>query len=819
MSGIINIPDPDAVMGEDLALGDLTDADLAALEGAEAVENEDGSISFEEPLMPDEDLRQMPFETNFAEYLADDKIGVIIDDLVAGIDADIESNADYYAQLKEGMDNLGLKKERMTFPFDGAAGARHPLLLKAVVKFNAEAMGEMLPAGGPVRMQVLGDNPQGNFEEIANRKQKYLNYYLTEEDEGFYSDYDQSMLMLGVMGSVFRKVYIDPTTKKPVSRYRTPFNLVVSANSGPSLLECARWTEIDVLSLPAIKRLQVTGHYANVDLGAGDMSDDDENPALRLREAVGVSQSERTEDSPYTIYTSHVMLDLPGLEHLGPDGQPSGLPLPWVITFDRDSRKALRIERDWDMEDIHLRPREQVAHYKYLPGFGFYGLGLSHLLASSQDAATSMLRDALNSFKLVSFPGGFRAKGQRIEENNMAIGPCEFREIDTGGMPIRDAVMPLPYRDVPPSFAPLMQEITQGGEMIASVSDLQVGEGRQDAPVGSTLALIEQATKIESAVIKRAHFAQRQELRMLAKGFGKDPDAKYPFFVNGQANVALATDFTDTADIIPVSDPNVPTQVQRLQMAQAKLTLAQQSGGMLDVRRATMDLLRTMGGSETDVQAMFTPQQQPQPADPITEFGAVTKGMPLKAGPTQNHMAHIQAHVAQLQTPGMPPQNASALFAHAMEHADLLYRAEMSARLGVPLPEGQPIPPEIEAQLSAAVAAQSDAVMEILQQALGGLGGDPNKAAEMQIKREELAHKKEELAFKERESVRKAEASTRQEQGEYIALAEGNKGREIDLEKARQDNVTKITLGAMKVQEAAMRPEPKPPQGGIMGKK
>lgn len=819
MSGIINIPDPDAVMGEDIALEGLPADDLAALERAEMVENEDGSISFEEPLMPEMDVRQLPFEANLVEHLPDGTLGTVIDDLLAGIEADIESNQEYYEQLEHGIKSLGLKRERMSFPFEGAAGAHHPLLLKAATKFNAEAMGEMLPAGGPVRMQILGDNPQGNFEEIANRKQKYLNYYLTEEDEGFYSDYDQSMLMLGVLGSVFRKVYVDPTTGKPVSRYRTPFNLVVSANSGPSLLECSRWTEIDVLTLAAVKRLQVTGHYANVDLGAGDLSDDDENPALKLREAQGVGQSERTEDAPYTIYTCHVLMDLPGLEHLDKDGRPSGLPLPWVITFDRDSRKALRLERDWEPEDIHLRPREQVAHYKYMPGFGFYGLGLSNLLASTQDAATSMLRDALNSFKLVSFPGGFRAKGQRIEENNMAIGPCEFREIDTGGMPIQQAVMPLPYRDVPPSFAPLMQEITQGGEMIASVSDLQVGEGRQDAPVGSTLALIEQATKIESAVIKRAHFAQRLELRMLARLFGKDPNAKYPFFVNGQPNVALATDFADTADIIPVSDPNVPTQVQRLQMAQAKLTLAQQSGGMLDVRRATMDLLRTMGGSETDVQAMFTPQQQPQPADPITEFGAVTKGMPLKAGPTQNHMAHIQAHVAQLQTPGLPPQSAASLFAHAMEHAEMLYRAEMSARIGVPLPEGQPIPPEIEAQLSAAVAAQSDAVMQILQQALGGLGGDPNKAAEMQIKREELAYKKDELAFKERESVRKAEASTRQEQGEYIALAEGNKGREIDLEKARQDNVTKITLGAMKVQEAAMKPEPKPPQGGIMGKK
>jgi hypothetical protein len=762
-------------------------AESAALLSMLAAENADGSVT----LTPDDspaatDPRDVPWGENIADHLGDHALASLADRVLDNLRADLASNAEHYAGLTEGLDALGLRAERLDKPFKGAAGARATLTLRAATRFNATAMGELCPAAGPVRTQVNGD--AAGIDGAAARKARFLNHYLTSEDEGYYPDRDQGLLLLGLLGSTFRMVYRDPYDGRPKSRFRTPFNLVVSYHAS-ELHHGGRFTEVDRLPASEVRRLQVIGHWRDVELGT-PAAGGAEDKAGQLREAEGRAASDLPEDAEHTVYTQRLIADIPGLEHLGADGEPTGLALPWRVAVDLDSRQVLRIDRDWDPDDPALRPRDHFAHERYMPGLGYYGIGFAHLLAQSQDAQTTLLRQGLNANTLVSFPGGLRAKGARMEQFDVAIGPCEFREVDTAGMPIGNAVMPLPYRDVPPSFVPLMQQIAQEGEQLGQVAEMQVGEGRQDAPVGSTLALIEQAVRVESAVVKRLHTAQRRELRLLAKLFAEDPEAVYPFSVDGQHGRPIAPDFAGSqADIVPVSDPNVPTMTQRLTLAQAKLTLAQSAPpGMFDLREAHLQMLRTVGCEEGEIARLMPPPGGGTPADPIAEFASAVRGEPLAVAPMQAHDAHIKAHIAQLKFPNLPPPVAQSLLAHAGEHLAAHYRNRAAVALGGALPPpGQPLPPEVEAQLAVAFAQVAEAVTAEIAPLLadGKDAADPHKAEELKIKAAALAQK-------EADAQRKALAAARQDAGEMIRTEvqarEAAADRRLELVKLQQES-------------------------------
>jgi hypothetical protein len=775
---------PPAVPGQGPVEGPLPPAllaQMAAIESAQAVENEDGSVTLQvaDPTLAASE--PMAHGDNVAAVLDDAALAAIAQDVLEGVEADRASNAEFVEGLTAGLKLLGLKPERLSQPFDGASGAVHPLLLDAVVRFVASAGAELYPAAGPVKTLIASVGENLELEKRAQRKARWLNYFLTTVDEGYYADCDAGLLKLALYGSIFRKVYRDPVSGQPRSRYLTPLDLLVSFHA-PDLGSAHRVTQLEQVSPVEAQRRMLTGYYRDLALGPASQADTPAEAATRGQE--GRVASDRPEDAEHLHYHCHCSLDVPGFQHVGPDGQPSGLRLPWIATVDAETRQVLRLERDWRPDDGLFRRREHYSHWLFHPGLGFYGWGFIALLGSSTDTASTLWRQAMDAFTLASFPGGFRTKSARPEQSNVRVGPCEFPEIDTGGLPIQQAIMPLPYKDVPASFAPLLESVVSMGQRLGQTVEMQVGEGRQDAPVGTTLAMIEQAIRPTAAVLKRLFAAQRKEYRLLAEQFAAAPGAQYPYIVDGRRGVAIADDFRDAADIVPVGDPNAPTQTQRLSRAQGTLQLAQSAPGIMDVRAAYESMLRTMGCDDAEIQRLMPPPAQGQPSDVVTEFDMALKGMPLAVDPGQQHEAHLRAHIAQLQMPNLPPSVGQALLAHAGDHLALWYRIEAMRAVGMPLVPGQPLPPEIEAQVAVRVAEASEAIVARIAPALGGAGADPVEAGK-------LALDNRELDFEIADAARKAEETARQDATELfkarLSADEGREERDARMAERRLD--------------------------------
>lgn len=751
--------------------------DPAAIMASELVEQPDGSALLvpPAPVIDPTDAASAPqaHKANLADDIPPQVLSSIAGHVFEAILADIESNKDSYQAWAEGLKLLGLKVERLSDPFDGASGAVHPMLKQAVVAFVAVANAEMCPAAGPVRCQVIGDvTPE--IEAKAERKQGWLNFYLTAVDEGYYPDCDQGWLMLALYGSIFRKVFRDPLTGQPRSRFLTPLNLILSYNA-EGLDGAGRVTQADPLARTEVIRRKLAGYYRDVALG--EPSGEESEQRKIAAESDMRRPSNLSQDADHLVYECCLLLQPSQFGWADPmaEGAPPELPLPYIVTIDHDSRAVLRMERDWRQGDPLFRQEQHCTHYRFMPGLGVYGWGLLALMAASTDTASTLLRQALNAFTLSSFPGGFRVKGVNNETSEITIGPMQFAEIDTGGLPIRDAIIPLVYRDVPPAFGPLLESVQKGGETLGQITALTVGEGRQDAPVGTTLALIEQAIRPTAAVLKRLHTAQRKELRLLGAKFG-EPDAgtSYPYLVDGKRGAAVAADFADNDDVLPVSDPNIPTQVQRVALAEAKLRLAMASQGMMDTRVALRSMLRTIGTSDQEIDALMPEgEKSGTPADVVTEFAWALKGIPLAVGPTQPHEAHLIAHLAQMQIPNLPPPIMQALMAHTGEHLAALYAALASLAAGVPVLPGQPMPPEIEARVAVAVAQSTAQIMAPIAAAMAGAAQDPSKQAE-------LAHKGKELEFKALDSVRKSTEAARQDQVEVLVAQAENQRTKMD---------------------------------------
>ena len=730
-------------------------------------------------------------DENLAELMAEETLDAIGTELIEAVTEDIESRHEWEQSYLRGIKLLGLKIEDRTTPFKGACGVFDPLLAEAVLRAQATLRGELLPAAGPVKTSIVGSESDEVMQQ-SDRVKTWMNYYLTRVDKGYYEDFDQGLMWNILAGSVFRKVYQDTYLNWPRSRFITPDQFVVSYTT-TDLQSCPRATHIIKPSPREFRGAQLHGIYRDIELGVPDEKTDISPTTETVDKEVGISSSNTHRgDDRHTLYECYVDWDMKGFEHrdvdptTGIEGEPTGWPLPYIVTVDKDSRKVLRVERNWKQGDPLYQKRERFAHYKFFPGLGFYGFGLTHFLGGHAKAATSILRQLVDSGTLNNFPGGVRVKGMRIEDNNLGIGPCEFKEIETGGQPIQNAIMPMPYKEPSVVLMQLRTEISESARRLGATTDIAVGEGRQDAPVGTTLALLEAATKVESGVVKRMYVAQAEEFGMLADLFGEIlPAEPYPYRVSGGDKVVMRADFDGRIDVIPVGDPNIPSSSQRMIRAEGRLRMAQSAPQIHDIREAFVHMYRAMGAQDGEIERIMPPPQQAVPMDPVSENQMSMLGKPLAVGLWQDDDDHIAVHMAMAEVPGMSD--------HMATHLGNKFRKAIEQALGIQLPPlGQKMPPEIENEIAHLVAQVSDQVK-------GEMAGQEGELNPLAVAMEEIKVKAAAIQAKLQEAKIKDASFRWGKMLEYTAdTADRQADMKIDREKI--DSAEKI---------ARMRPAPK----------
>ncbi len=663
------------------------------VDGAMVTELEDGGVDIDlSPMM--ESLSSVPFEVhgaNLAEHLDDTRLSEIADTLMTGVMRDRESRADWETMLAKGIELMGLKIEERSTPFDGACGIYDPLMAEAVVRWQSSAMAELFPAAGPVKTQITGV-PNSNLEAQASRVQDWMNLYLTRLAPEYIEEKDQMMMWLPLMGSTFSKPYQDPILKRPVSRFKTPYQVIVPYGA-VDLETCSRYACIEPMTQRQMKAFMLAGVYREIELDEPVLDMHGNEIKEAADESQGVAPGIDTAEE-YEVYEVYADLDL--------DEHDEGLPLPYIVSIERVTQEVLSIRRNWREGDEEYSRKRGLIHWRFMPGFGFYGIGYAHLLGNSAMAATMGERNLIDAATLKNFPGGVRVKGMRIEDNNFTIAPGEFKEIDTGGQPIQNAFMPLPYGGADPTLAAMIGNVRDGARGLANTTEISVGEGRQDAPVGTTVALMEAANLVKSGTIKRAFRSLSKELKVIADLFGEYlGDEPYPFPVKGGQQSIMKADFVTNVDVIPVADPNVVSSTQRMVRAEGLVRMAQQFPQVHDIRATLANYYQEIGLDPDRVQAILpAPQQAPQarPLDPLTENMNVLVGKPVVAGDYQDHDAHIASH--------MPvAENNPALQAHINEHLAFKMRQQVQLIIGQPLPPmGTPLPPQIENQIAVMVA-------------------------------------------------------------------------------------------------------------------
>jgi hypothetical protein len=688
---------------------EIEDQDDAALEievvnpEAVSIETEDGGvlIDFGNSL---EDESSDDHNANLADFIDETDLMGICLDLVSSFRGDKESRADWERSYVKGLDLLGLKHEERTQPWDGACGVFHPLLTESVIRFQSQSIQEIFPASGPVKTAIVGKIDEKKTKQ-AERVQDYLNYLLTEKMTEYRSETEKMLFSLPLAGSAFRKVYYDPNLGRPCSMFVPAEDFVVSYGAS-DLTTCERSTHVMKKSSNDIRKLQVSGFYRDIDLPPSASSTDEIE--RKYNELTGDSAS-YDYDSRHTILEMHVNLDLPGFEDME-DGEPTGIHLPYVVAIDQSSRTILSIRRNWYEDDPLKNKREHFVHYQYMPGLGFYGFGLIHMIGGLAKSATSLLRQLVDAGTLSNLPGGLKSRGLRIKGDDTPIMPGEFRDVDVPGGAIRDNIAFLPYKEPSNVLYQLMGDIVEEGRRFASAADVKASDMNGEAPVGTTLAILERSMKVMSAVQARLHASMRVELRLLT-GIVRDhgPEA-YPYEEDGEPIVV--EDFDNRIDIIPVSDPNAGTMAQRIMQYQAALQLAAQAPEMYDMPLLHRQMLEVLGIRDAD--EIVPTDKDMKPTDPVSENMNIINGKPVKAFIYQDHEAHIQTHMAMIQDPsimeimGKSPNAKKAqaeLSAHVQEHLAFKYRQDIEKQLGVELPPpDEPMPEDIEYRISRLVA-------------------------------------------------------------------------------------------------------------------
>lgn len=713
---------------------------------AVSVETEDGGIIIDfEGEITEELLGSDSHDQNLAEVIDDAVLQSMASELIADFKADQESRSDWARAYVKGLDLLGMKVEDRQQPWAGASGVFHPILTEAVVRFQAQAMGEIFPPAGPVRTKIVGKDDTEKKQQ-AVRVENEMNYLLTEEMSEYRDEMEQMLFKLPIAGSAFKKVYYDPLMERPCSMFVPSEDFVVSYGAS-DLKTCPRYTHVMKKTSNDVLQLQVNGFYRDVDLP--DPEPDYSDIKQKYDELDG-EEAVIEDDDRHTILEMHVDMNMP--EEFD---DPDGIARPYVITIDKTSSEILSIRRNWYEDDEKKKKRMHFVHYRYLPGLGFYGTGLIHLIGGLAKSATSILRQLIDAGTLSNLPAGLKARGLRIKGDDAPLMPGEFRDVDVPGGAIRDSITFIPYKEPSSVLYSLLGNIVEEGRRIGSVADVQVGDTNPQAPVGTTLALMERSMKVMSGVQARLHAALKQELRILAKIIHDNMSEDYSYQIEGE--FSRTKDFDGRVDVIPVSDPNAATMSQRVMQYQAALQLAQQAPQLYDMGKLHRQMLEVLGISEA-AEIIKLPDDI-KPKDPVTENMAILKQEPVKAFMYQDHEAHIQVHMSAMQDPkiqqivGQSPFAGaiqSAMAAHITEHVAYQYRKEIQLQLGVEMPsEDQPLPEDTEEEISRLAAEAAQKLLgknqaEVAQQQAEEAAKDPLtqiQQRELQIKEAELKHK------------------------------------------------------------------------------
>jgi len=684
-------------------------------------------------------------DENLAEVIEEGVLESMASELVDDFESDRESRRDWARAYVKGLDLLGMKIEDRSQPWQGASGVFHPVLTEAVVRFQAQAMGELFPASGPCRTKIMGKMTPEKLDQ-ADRIQTEMNYLLTEEMTEYRDETEQMLFKLPLAGSAFKKVYYDPIEERPAAMF-VPAEDFVASYGASDLMTCPRYTHIMKKTSNEILELQVAGFYKDVDLP--DPEPDFSDIQEKYDELDGES-AVIEDDDRHTILEMHVTMNMP--EEFD---DPDGIARPYIVTIDKSSREILSIRRNWYEDDRKKKKRAHFVHYKYLPGLGFYGTGLIHLIGGLAKSATSILRQLIDAGTLSNLPAGLKARGMRIKGDDSPLMPGEFRDVDVPGGAKRDSITFIPYKEPSSVLYSLLGNIVEEGRRIGSVADIQVGDMNAQAPVGTTLALMERSMKVMSGVQARMHAAMKKELRLLSSIIRDYMPSEYAYEMDGDFN--RQEDFDARVDVIPVSDPNAATMSQRIMQYQAALQLSQQAPQLYDLGKLHRQMLEVLGIQ--DAADIIKLPDDIKPSDPVTENMMLLKQEPVKAFKYQDHEAHIAVHMAAMQDPKMremvgqsPFAQAigQAMAAHITEHVAFQYRREIEKMLGVEMPnEDQPLPEDVEVQISRLAKDAAEKLlqkdqMEAQQKQVQQQQQDPvvqMQQMELQMKQQELQHK------------------------------------------------------------------------------
>ena len=723
----------------------------AAPEGLEAL-GEDLDVE-----LPDEELGEtqeepeepIGFDENLVEHLDPRVVEELVSDILSDFDDDISARKDWIKAYVDGLELLGLKIEERMDPWPGACGVYHPLLSEALVKFQAETIMEIFPASGPVKTEIIGkETPEK--KDAAARVEADMNYRLTDEMTEYRPETERLLWGLGISGNAFRKVYFDPGLNRQTALFVPAEDVVVpygasNIETSPRVTHVMRKTENE------LRRLQVLGFYADIDLGEPNNTLDEVEK--KIAEKMGFRAS---SDDRYKLLEMQVNLDIPGLEHTDEDGEPTGLALPYLVTVEKGSNKCLAIRRNWEESDETHKKRQHFVHYGYIPGFGFYCFGLIHLIGAFAKSGTSIIRQLVDAGTLANLPGGFKTRGMRVKGDDTPIAPAEFRDVDVPSGAIKDNLMLLPYKEPSQVLLTLLNQIVDDGRRFANTADFQASDMSANAPVGTTLAILERTLKVMSAVQARIHYSMKQELRLLKTIIADYTPEEYEYQPIEGDKKAKKSDY-EMVDVIPVSDPNAATLSQKVVQYQAVIQLAQQAPQLYDLAYLHRQMLEVL--SIPNANKLVALEDDQKPMDPMSENISAMKGKPLKAFIYQDQDAHIAAHQAFMQDPvvmqtiGQNPQAQmimSSLQAHIADHLGFSYRAKLEKQMGVTMPPpDKELPKELEVELSKLIAVASQQLLQsnkaqAAQQQAQQQAQDPliqMQQAELQIKGQEVQRK------------------------------------------------------------------------------
>jgi hypothetical protein len=728
------------------------------------------------------------FNKNLAEDMDDSTLTMMASELIADYEDDLSSRKDWIQTYVDGLELLGMKIEERTEPWDGACGVYHPLMSEALVKFQAETMMSMFPAAGPVKTQIIGKETVEK-KEAAQRVQDDMNYQLTDVMKEYRPEHERMLWGLGLSGNAFKKVYYDPHLDRQVSLFVPAEDIVVPY--GASNLESAeRVTHVMRKTENELRRLQVSGFYSDVDIG--DPVDILDEVEKKIAEKMGFRAS---SDSRYKVLEMHVDYDLPGYEHTDDKGKPTGIALPYVITIEKGTNTVLAVRRNWDPEDETCQKRQHFVHYGYVPGFGFYYFGLIHLVGAFAKSGTSLIRQLVDAGTLANLPGGFKSRGLRIKGDDTPIAPGEFRDVDVPSGTMRDNIMPLPYKEPSQVLMALLGQIVDEGRRFANTADLQISDMSANAPVGTTLAILERTLKVMSAVQARIHYSMKQELGLLKDIIAAYAPEDYNYEPEEGDRRAKKADYSNV-EVIPVSDPNASTMAQKIVQYQAVMQLAQQSPQIYNMPLLHRQMLEVLGIKGA---AKLIPMDEDQkPTDPVSENQNILMMKPVKAFAYQDHQAHIAVHMAAMQDPkiqqllqGNPvaPQLQAAMMAHINEHLGFAYRVGIEEQLGMELPpqkdehgEAMSMDPEVESRLAPMLAQAAQRMLqknqaEMQQQQAQQMQQDPiiqMQQQELQLKAAEQQRK----ATKDQTDAQFKDKQLEIEKLRLLAQHENNKGNQ-----------------------------------------